>query len=90
MISKLLYGVLFLIVLLAAIAFGRENSQMVALDLIFFTLPQMSLFVLVLGSMAIGVILGIIPALVVIPYLKLKMSAMQNRVDSLEQASVNE
>ncbi|HBF07660.1 MAG TPA: hypothetical protein DHW71_14750 [Gammaproteobacteria bacterium] len=90
MISKVLYGALFLVVLLAAIAFGGENSQLVSLDLVFFALPQMSLFVLVLGAMAIGILIGLIPSLILVPYLKLKMNAMSNRVDMLEQAPAQE
>ena len=90
MISKVLYGALFLVVLLAAIAFGGENSQLVSLDLVFFALPQMSLFVLVLGAMAIGILIGSIPSLILVPYLKLKMNAMSNRVDMLEQAPAQE
>ena len=90
MISKILYILLFLLILLVSIAFSRANEQLVALDLIFITLPQMSLFVLVLGALAFGVIVGLIPAFILVPYLRLKINAMQNRVELLEQASSTE
>lgn len=84
MISKLLYATLFLIVLLLSLAFGGENSQTVVLDLVFIALPAMPLFALTLGAATVGILLGLLPALVLIPYLRLKISAMQNRIDMLE------
>ena len=84
MISKLLYAALFLIVLLLSLAFGGENSQTVSLDLVFITLPAMPLFALTLGATAVGILLGLLPALTLIPFLRLKLTAMQNRIDMLE------
>ena len=87
MISKLLYATLFLIVLLLSLAFGGENSQTVVLDLVFIALPAMPLFALTLGAAAVGILLGLLPALILIPFLRLKMSAMQNRIEMLEVPS---
>lgn len=84
MISKLFYAILFLIILLASLAFADENAQVVALDLVFFTLPAMPLFVLTFGAIAIGLILGLLPALIIVPYMRLKIQAMKNRIDMLE------
>lgn len=84
MIAKVLYLTLFLVVFLASLAFKGENSEAVVLDLVFFSLPQMSLFVLAFGSVAIGILIGLLPGIVLIPYLRLKMSAMKNRIEMLE------
>lgn len=84
MISKLVFGIIFLCVLLLSLAFGGENGQIVALDLVFITLPAMPLFALTLGAIAVGILLGLLPALVLIPMLRLRISAMQNRIEMLE------
>jgi len=87
MISNIIYCVLFIVVLLASLAFGGENSELVSLDLVFFALPRMPLFVLALGSIAIGIIIGLLPSLFLIPWLRLKMSAMSNRIEMLEEVA---
>lgn len=84
MISKVLYLTLFLIIFLAGLALRGDNSELVTLDLVFFSLPKMSLFVLSFGSVAVGVLLGLIPGLILIPFFRLKMSAMNNRIEMLE------
>lgn len=84
MIAKILYLTLFLVVFLASLAFKGENSESVVLDLVFFSLPQMSLFVLTLGSIATGILIGLLPGIILIPYLRLKIGAMKNRIEMLE------
>lgn len=84
MISNLFYATTFVVVLLGCLAFGGENSSSVTLDLVFFSLPQMPVFVFALGALSIGMIIGLLPSLVLVPYLRLKMSAMQNRIEALE------
>jgi len=89
MIAKIFYVCFFLIVLVAVLAFGGENAELVTLDLIFVSLPQMPLFVLALGALAVGILLGLIPALVLIPWQRIKMSALKNRIQMLEQQKLD-
>ena len=82
--ANLFYMLCFLVVILLALAFGSQNSELVSFDLIFFTLPPMQLFVLVLGAFAVGVIVGLIPSMTSLPFMRLKLKAVTERVKELE------
>jgi len=89
MLMKLFYILVFLVVIIAGLTFGGENSETVTLDLILFALPAMPLFVLVFGGMAIGMIIGLIPSILSVPFLKLKLSAQNNRIKELEKNAID-
>ena len=84
MISKILYLTLFFVILLIALAYTGQNDQLVSLDLVFISLPQMPLFILSFGTVAVGILIGLLPCLILVPYLKAKVNAMQNRIEMLE------
>ena len=81
---KLFYLIFFLCLVLVAIPLGSENAAKATLDLVIFSLPEMSLFSLVFGALGLGILIGLIPSLINVPMLKFKMKTMHNRIRELE------
>ena len=89
MFMKLFYIILFLCLVLVAIPLGSENSAQATLDLVIFSLPEMSLFMLVFGALGLGILIGLIPSIISVPMLKIKMKTMHNRIRELETNAVD-
>lgn len=84
-LKRLIVVVLVLLVLLAGILFTLHNMTPVNIDLIFFTLPQASLSLWLLGAFAVGGFLGVLLSSVVVLSLKTRLYYLNKKMVSTRQ-----
>lgn len=81
-IKRLIVVLLVLLVILAGILFTLHNMTPVNIDLIFFTLPEASLSIWLLGAFALGGFVGILFSSLMLFSLKTRLYYLNKKVAS--------
>lgn len=84
-LKRLIVVLLMLLVILVGILFTLHNMTPVNIDLIFFTLPEASLSLWLLGAFALGGFAGILLSSVMLFSLKTRLYYLNKKVVSTRQ-----
>ncbi|KDE40867.1 hypothetical protein ADINL_0516 [Nitrincola lacisaponensis] len=84
-LKRLVVVLLVLLVLLAGILFTLHNMTPVNIDLIFFTLPEASLSLWLLGAFALGGVLGVLLSSVMLLSLKTRLYYLNKKMADTRQ-----
>lgn len=84
-IKTLLVGLLCLTVLLVGIMFTIHNTEKVAIDLVFFQLPEASLSLWLIATFVLGGFLGIMLSVMSIILLRTRLGSARRRVDNKQK-----
>ncbi|MFN3882561.1 MAG: LapA family protein [Nitrincola lacisaponensis] len=84
-LKRLVVALLVLLVLLAGILFTLHNMTPVNIDLIFFTLPEASLSLWLLGAFALGGVLGVLLSSVMLLSLKTRLYYLNKKMADTRQ-----
>lgn len=84
-LKRVIVVLLMLSVLLLGILFTLHNMTPVNIDLIFFTLPEASLSLWLLGAFALGGFVGVILSSIMLVSLKTRLYYLNKKVSSTRQ-----
>lgn len=84
-LKRLIVVLLVLLVILVGVLFTLHNMTPVKIDLVFFTLPEASLSLWLLGAFALGGFAGIFISSVMLLSLKTKLYYLNKKVASTRQ-----
>ncbi len=84
-LKRLIIVLLMLCVLLLGIMFTIHNMTPVTIDLIFFTLPEASLSLWILGAFALGGFVGVVLSSVMLMSLKTRLYYLNKKIASTRE-----
>lgn len=84
-LKMLLVLVLCLVFLFCGWTFATLNTELVAINLFFFTLPEASLSLWLMASFVVGGIAGVVVSSVFVMLLKLKLQAAKRKMSAADK-----
>jgi putative membrane protein len=84
-LKTLIVGLLCLTVLLIGIMFTIHNTEKVAIDLVFFQLPEASLSVWLIATFVLGGILGVALSIMTVLMLRTRLGSARRKIASTQK-----
>ncbi|WP_286239757.1 LapA family protein [Neptuniibacter halophilus] len=84
-LKTLVVGLLCLVVLLVGILFTIHNTEKVAIDLVFFQLPEASLSVWLIATFVLGGFMGVLLSVMTVLMLRTRLGSARRKIVSTQK-----